>query len=104
MPIMKNILEQNYIKWKSSIDWIITFVPFIVIVGISILFFAYPEISQKTLAKLRHLWVDTLGSYYLLMGLCTFIFSIYFAFSKYGDIVLGNRINEKKYSFFRGLV
>lgn len=100
MPIMKSILEQNYIKCKSSIDWIITFVPFIVIVGISILFFAYPEISQKTLAKLRHLWVDTLGSYYLLMGLCTFIFSIYFAFSKYGDIILGNRINEKKYSFF----
>ena len=41
-----------------------------------------------------------LGVYYLAIGLGVFLLSLYLAFSKYGDIVLGEQDEKPKYSFF----
>lgn len=41
-----------------------------------------------------------MGIYYLILGMAVLIISIYLAFSKYGNIVLGKADEKPKYSFF----
>lgn len=85
---------------SKQIDWIITIVPFISIILLSIVFFAWPQESNEVLGKIRFFFGDTLGTYYLIIGLAIFIASIYIAFSKLGNIVLGREGEKPKYSFF----
>ena len=85
---------------KKEIDLMITLLPLTLIVGLSILFFFYPEQSNTTLSQIRFLLGDTFGVYYLIIGLGIFLISLYIAFSKYGDIVLGSKKEKPKYSFF----
>ncbi len=85
---------------KKNIDWIITIVPLALIIGLCILFFFFPNQSNAILSQLRFFFGDTFGVYYLIIGLGIFLVSIFIAFSKYGDIVLGNPDEKPKYSFF----
>ena len=50
--------------------------------------------------QIRFFLGDTLGSYYLIIGLGVLLISVYLAFSKYGNIVLGEPDEKPKYSFF----
>ena len=84
----------------KKIDWMITIVPLISIVILCILFFLLPEQSNIILGKIRYFLGDTLGSYYLVIGLGIFLISIFMAISKYGDIVLGEQDEKPKYNFF----
>ncbi len=85
---------------KKNIDWIITIVPLAIIIGLCILFFFLPNQSNAVLSQLRFFFGDTFGVYYLIIGLGIFLVSIFIAFSKYGNIVLGNPDEKPKYSFF----
>ena len=85
---------------KNKIDWMITLLPLCIIVALCVVFFIAPEQSNVVLSQIRFFFGDTFGSYYLVIGLGIFILSIYIAFSKYGDIVLGNKGEKPKYSFF----
>ena len=85
---------------KSKIDWLITAVPLVSVSVLSIAFFFFPGKSNELLTKIRFFLGDTFGTYYLMLGLGIFIFSIYIASSKYGEIVLGNPDEKPKYSFF----
>lgn len=85
---------------KGKIDWIITIVPLVVVVGLALLFFAVPGQSNDVLNRVRFFFGDTLGIYYLVIGLGIFLLSIYIAVSKYGDIVLGSQGEKPRYSFF----
>lgn len=85
---------------QNKIDWMITLLPLCIIVGLCIVFFVAPEQSNVVLSQIRYFFGDTFGSYYLIIGLGIFILSIYIACSKYGDIVLGNKNEKPKYSFF----
>lgn len=78
----------------------ITVVPLVSVVGLAVLFFLMPEKSNDVLGRIRFFFGDTLGTYYLVIGLGVFLLSIYFAMSKYGDIVLGKPDEKPKYSFF----
>ncbi len=84
---------------KNKIDWMITLLPLCIIVVLCVVFFIAPEQSNVVLSQIRFFFGDTFGSYYLVIGLGIFILSIYIAFSKYGDIVLGNKGEKPKYSF-----
>ena len=84
---------------NKKIDWMVTFIPLVLILGISALFFIVPDRANDVLSKVRYFFGDTFGSYYLLIGLGMFVFSIYLCFSKYGNVVLGN-VEKPKYSFF----
>lgn len=88
------------VKNKRKIDWMITAVPLISVVGLAVVFFLMPEQSNDVLGRIRFFFGDTLGTYYLVIGLGVFLLSIYFAMSKYGDIVLGKPDEKPKYSFF----
>ena len=83
-----------------KIDWMITLVPLIIVVSLCVVFFCAPEYSNAVLSQIRFFFGDTLGSYYLLIGLGIFLLSIYIALSKYGNIVLGRKNEKPKYSFF----
>ena len=85
---------------KNKIDWMVTLVPFILIVTLAILLFIFPEQSNSVIGQVRYFFGDTVGLYYLVMGLGVLIVSLFLALSKYGDIVLGEPFEKPKYSFF----
>lgn len=85
---------------KGKIDWMITLVPFFLIMGIAVLLFAFPEKSNNIIGQVRFFFGDTLGLYYLVIGLGVLIISIFLSFSKYGNVVLGDTGEKPKYSFF----
>lgn len=85
---------------KKQIDWMITIVPLVAVVALCIVFFFAPEQSNEILGQIRFFFGDTLGTYYLIIGLGVFLLSIFIAVSKYGNIVLGARDEKPKYSFF----
>lgn len=87
-------------EMKNKIDWMITLLPLCLILVLCFVFFVAPEQSNVVLSQIRFFFGDTFGSYYLIIGLGVFLLSIYIAFSKYGDIVLGEKGEKPKYSFF----
>lgn len=84
----------------KQIDWMITLVPFALIMGLAVLLFAFPEQSNIVIGQVRFFFGDTMGLYYLVIGLAVLMISIWLSFSKYGDIVLGEPNEKPKYSFF----
>lgn len=85
---------------KKRIDWMLTLVPFICIIGIAFFLFMFPERSNVIINQVRFFLGDTLGVYYLLIGVGVLLISIFLSFSKYGSIVLGAPGEKPKYSFF----
>lgn len=84
----------------KKVDWMITLVPLTIIIVLCILFFCMPDQSNAVISQIRFFLGDTLGSYYLIIGLGVFLLSIFIASSKYGNIVLGGKNEKPKYSFF----
>ena len=85
---------------KGKIDWMITLVPLGLILLLCVFFMLMPEQSNVVLGQIRYVLGDTLGVYYLAIGLGIFLISIFIACSKYGKIVLGEPDEKPKYSFF----
>lgn len=92
-------MQKNKRKQMGKIDWLITLVPLAIIIILCLVFFFAPVQSNEVLSEIRFFFGDTLGSYYLIIGLGIFLLSIYIAGSKYGDIVLGAVDEKPKYSF-----
>lgn len=84
----------------KRIDWMITLVPLLLIVGLCVVFMLLPQQAGAVLSQVRFFFGDTFGVYYLIIGLGMLILSIYIAASKYGSIVLGGQDEKPKYSFF----
>ncbi len=84
----------------KQIDWMITLVPFALIMGLAMLLFIFPEQSNVVIGQVRFFFGDTMGLYYLVTGLGALIISFWLSFSRIGDIVLGEPNEKPKYSFF----
>ena len=91
---------KNTTSGTKRIDWMITLVPLLLIVGLCVIFMILPEQAGAVLSQIRFFFGDTFGVYYLIIGLGMLIVSIYIAASKYGNIVLGKPDEKPKYSFF----
>jgi len=85
---------------RKRIDWMITLVPFIIIMALALVLFILPEQSNSVISQVRFFFGDTLGLYYLVIGMGVLIVSIFLSVSKYGNIVLGEPGEKPKYSFF----
>lgn len=85
---------------KSRIDWLITLMPFILIMALAGYLFIFPEQANGVISDVRFFFGDTLGSYYLIIGVGVLIISLFLSFSKYGNIVLGGQNEKPKYNFF----
>ncbi|MDO5118689.1 MAG: BCCT family transporter [Coriobacteriales bacterium] len=85
---------------KSRIDWMITLVPFVLIMGLALYLFVLPEQANVVISQVRFFFGDTLGSYYIIIGIAFLAISAFLCFSKYGDIVLGEPDEKPQYNFF----
>ena len=86
-------------KLSQRIDWMITLLPFLLILALCLTFFTAPEASGAALNALRSFLGEEFGWYYLLLGLGIFLLTLYLAFSRFGDIRLGGE--RPQYSFFQ---
>lgn len=91
--------EMNKLK-SSRIDWLITLAPFIIIMALAGVLFIFPNESNDIIGQVRFFFGDTLGIYYLIIGIGVLLVSVFLSFSKYGDVVLGEPNEKPKYSFF----
>lgn len=73
----------------KRIDWFITLVPFLCILLLCVIFMTNPEGSTAVLGNIRSFLGEQFGSYYLIAGLGIFFVTIFMAFSRYGNIRLG---------------
>ena len=85
---------------EKKIDWLLTLLPLLLVVALSLLFVVRPEQSLAVLTTIRGFVGDTMGVYYLAIGLGVFLLSLFLAGSKYGNIVLGGKDEKPRYSFF----
>lgn len=99
-----SVLEKRKNKVKKEkgkkIDWLITIVPFVLIISLFVLFIILPERSNEILGRIRFFLGNTFGSYYIMIGIVFLGVSIYLAVSEYGDIILGNKEGKPQHSFF----
>ena len=84
----------------ANVDWMITVVPFGLIIGLAAFLFLVPEVSNTAIAAVRFFLGDSMGLFYLVFGLATLGVALYLIFSKYGKIVLGRPDEKPRYSFF----
>ena len=84
----------------KRIDWLITLAPFCFIIFLAIYLFSFPDNANESIAGVRFFFGDTLGAYYVLMGIGVLSTSIYLSVSGYGKIVLGDAGEKPKYNFF----
>ncbi len=84
----------------GRLDWVTTLIPLIIVAVLCLIFVAMPQQSTDTLAMIRAFLDNEFGSYYLIIGLGTFLCSLYIAFSKFGTIRLGEDATPE-YSNFK---
>ena len=70
---------------KNNIDWMVTLVPFIIIISLAVYLFAFPEQANGAISRVRFFFGDTVGVYYLIIGAGVLLVSAFLAFSKYGN-------------------
>ncbi len=85
---------------KGRIDWMITLVPMLLVVFLALVFFFFPKQANDIVGKVRFFFGDTLGVYYLIIGIIVLIVAIFLGCSKFGNIKLGKPNEKPKYSFF----
>ena len=84
----------------AQLDLFDTVFAFLCITALCIWFVVSPERSSQVLSSIRSFLGDEMGSYYLLIGLGIFLCSLYLAFSRFGQIRLGN-LEKPQYSGFQ---
>lgn len=82
------------------IDPSTTAIPLGCIVALCLLFIIDPQGSTNALAAIRTFLGDTLGSYYLVIGLGVLLISLYLSFSDIGSITLGKPGEKPQYGFW----
>ena len=84
---------------KGKIDWMTTFLPFVCVAVLCVLFMAIPDESKRVLESIRKFIGDDCGIYYAILGVGVFWLSMWIAFSKYGKVRLG-KMNKPQYGNF----
>ncbi|EKW98850.1 BCCT family transporter [Ligilactobacillus saerimneri] len=84
-------------SFAKRIDWIQTLVPLGSVATLVTIFLLYPQKSTYFLQSLRVSVGEHFGWYYILLGMGIFITTLIIAFSRYGEIRLGND-SKPKYS------
>ena len=86
---------------SKKIDWIISLVPLTAIVLLCLLFFVEPEASNIVLGNIRFVLGDSLGVYYLIIGLGVLLVSFYLAFCRASirDVSICRKVTKKRHKF-----
>lgn len=94
---MKKLSFKQELK---KINFIIFILPFSIVFILSLLFFLYPTKTNEMLASFSDVFKDKLKFFFVLVNLIAFILAIYLSFSKYGNVVLGDKKDKPKFSFW----
>lgn len=102
---MKNIRSkqserQNQTSLWKQIDWKIICIPLMAVILLDGIFMLFPEKSSGVLMMIRNILGNDCGLYYAILGIGIFGCTMYVAFSKFGQIKLGD-IAKPRYSSFR---
>ena len=84
----------------ANVDPATTIIPFTIIFVLCLFFVLRPVASTDALTAIRDFLGDSLGLYYLIIGLGTLIVSLWIAFSDIGRITLGKPGEKPQYGFF----
>ncbi|QPK93855.1 BCCT family transporter [Actinomyces sp. zg-332] len=87
---MNSLVNEDKKEITKQVDWLVMLVPLVIVIALCVLFTVFPSQSSFSLSYIRSFLSDDLGIYYAILGLGTFICSIYIAFSRFGKIILGN--------------
>lgn len=90
--------HMNNNSLRTQIDWFSTLVPLAGVLVLAVVFMLMPEQSSLMLQTIRGFLGDEGGLYYALLGVGILGCTMYMAFSKYGDIRLGE--GKPQYSSF----
>ena len=93
-------MSENAKKENRKIDPATTIIPFVIVLVLCAFFVIKPESSTNVVGIIRNFLGDTLGLYYLIVGLGILLVSLYIAFSDIGKIKLGNPDDNPQYHFF----
>lgn len=77
-------------RFDGRIDWVTTLVPFAIVLTLVAVFMIIPEQSKFFVDSVRGILGNTGGLYYAVFGVVILITTMYIAFSRYGNIRLGN--------------
>lgn len=86
-------------KAKRKLNWSVLLIPTLIVLLLGILITIFPEASVNVITKVRSFFGDTLSSYYLVFGFLAFAVLLYMAFSKTGQIKLGNQKPMKTFTW-----
>ncbi len=84
----------------ANVDPATTIIPFAIIFVLCLFFVLRPVASTDALTAIRDFLGDSLGLYYLVIGLGTLVVSLWIAFSDIGRITLGKPGEKPQYGFF----
>ncbi|MDY5886605.1 MAG: BCCT family transporter, partial [Treponema sp.] len=93
-------MSENAKKERRRIDPATTIIPFVIVLVLCAFFVIKPESSTNVVGIIRNFLGDTLGLYYLIVGLGILLVSLYIALSDIGKIKLGNPDDKPQYNFF----
>ncbi|MBR3008416.1 MAG: BCCT family transporter [Stomatobaculum sp.] len=96
----KHLEQKEPAVQKKHIDPSTTVIPMAIILMLCVYFVMDPEGSTAALAAVRFFLGDTLGSYYLVVGLGVLIVSFYLSYSDIGNIVLGRPDEKPEFGFW----
>ena len=75
-------MSNNMVTADSKrIDWMITLVPFILIMALAVYLFIFPEQANGVISQVRFFFGDTVGLYYLVIGVGVLLVSLFLSFS-----------------------
>lgn len=83
-------MEEKRESLRTRVDWVTTFVPFVIVLMVTALFMMFPDGSKNVIGLIRGFLGDDCGLYYAILGVGIFVTTMYMAFSRIGKIKLGN--------------
>lgn len=84
----------------SELDWPLIIFPLIVVISLCAVFLMSPDESTRIMDTIRAFLSNELGFFYILIGIAILCITLYIAFSRYGEIKLGN-LEKPEYSDFK---
>ena len=93
------LVEEKEKQGFKSFDKTLVIIPIIFVALISIWFIASPEGSQVALNGIADFFVSKTGWFFLLFAAFITVFSLWWAFGKYGKVKLGGKDAKAKYKF-----
>ena len=87
-------------KKHKVMDWW-TFYGTVAVLLIAVIpMMVFPKASQEVITSINDMISDTLGPWYLTLGLIVFAFVLYIAFGKYGNVTLGKASDKPEFNNF----